>query len=303
MRPLGTFSIAAIDPAEGQMGVAVQSHWFSAGSIVGWAEPGVGVVAIQAALDATYGRLGLAMMKAGKTPQQTLKALLAADPTSEVKQTAILGIQGRVAAHTGVECIPEAGHTVDEGCSAQANIMRNREVWPAILTAFRDSKGKPFAYRLMEALEAGQAAGGDIRGMQSSAMLIVKIHPDEVRWKEKILDLRVEDHPEPLKELRRLLKINEAYKHADNGDNLVTRGKVREAIEEYKRAGELAPQIEELRFWQAVTLLSQGMTEDAMPIFREVFAINPDWKQLLRSLPRIKQFRVEDRHVALVLGK
>jgi uncharacterized Ntn-hydrolase superfamily protein len=296
-----TYSIVAVDKPSGQMGVAIQSRWFSVGSIAGWAEPGVGVMAIQAFPDLSHGHLGLALMKAGRTPEQTLKSLLAGDTRPEIRQIGIVDFQGRVAAHTGEQCVPEAGHMTGVGFTAQANLMRNRNIWLAMATAFEKSKG-PLAYRLMETLEAAQEAGGDVRGKESASMLIVKTTSSGMPWQDRVLDLRVEDHTEPLKELRRLLRIHEAYAHTNYADTLMSYGRMNEATEEFGRAFEIAPEIEEPKFWQAVTVLCQGRTEESIPIFKDVFAINPDWKQVLRSLLRTKLFPINEHEVSQVLG-
>ncbi len=211
--------MVAMDREQGLMGVAVQSHYFSVGSDVPWAEAGVGAVATQSILEVSYGPFGLSLMKGGKTSEEALRALVSADSNPEVRQVAMMDVTGRVSVHTGKKCIPEAGHEMGELFSAQANLMRNRDVWSAMAKAFRKSKGN-LSDRPMEALEAGEAAGGDIRGKQSAAMLIVNLRPTGMPWKDRVLEIRVEDHPEPLTELRRLIRVYEAYRHADRGDSL-----------------------------------------------------------------------------------
>ena len=299
-RPTATYSIVAIDKAHGQMGIAVQSHWFSVGSITGWIEPDVGVIATQSFHDLAHGQLGLALLKAGKTPDEALTALKSIDPTPGVRQTAILDVNGRVGVHTGDQCIPESGHVLGEGFSTQANTMRNTGIWPAMAASFRRSEGS-LAQRLMDALDAGEAAGGDVRGRQSASILIMRTRSTGLRWKDKIVDLRVDDHKEPLKELRRLLRIHEAYQHAINADTLMTEGKIQEAMQEYSYADEKAPEIEESRFWQAVALASKGRMEEAAPLLKTVFAVNPDWKQVLRSLPRTRLFDLDEKATSTLL--
>lgn len=187
--------------------MAVQSRAFRCGGVVPWAMPGVGAVATQSLAERSYGPLGLELLRAGKTPEQALAGLVAADPESEVRQVAILGADGAVAVHTGEACIPEAGHRTGEGYSVQANIMRNDGVWPAMAEAFEGASGS-LARRLLAALDAAEAAGGDWRGRQAAGLLVVPSggHP----W-ETVHDLRVDDHPEPLQELRRLLDLDEGY--------------------------------------------------------------------------------------------
>ncbi len=284
-RPISTYSIVAIDKKAGQMGVAVQSHWFSVGSVVAWGEPGTGVVATQAFVDVSYGPLGISLMRAGKTPTQSLTSLLSSDASAQVRQVAMLDARGRVAVHTGKKCLPEAGHKEGVGFSAQANLMNSRNVWPDMASAFTKSRG-PLSSRLMGALEAAERAGGDIRGGQSAAMLIVSTSPTGPSWKGRLLDLRVEDNSNPLKELRRLLRIHEAYDHANRGDDLITEKKFRQALREYALAARKAPEIAELKFWQGVTLLDKGNVGEATVLLKEAFRARKEWKKVLSVLPR-----------------
>ncbi|MGH9456329.1 MAG: DUF1028 domain-containing protein [Thermoanaerobaculia bacterium] len=279
-----TFSIVARDPVTGDLGVAVQSHWFSVGSVVTWAEPGVGAVATQSIADPSYGPLGLALMRGGKTAEEALRGLLATDPQAEFRQVAMVDDDGVVAAHTGEKSIAAAGHLVGDGFSVQANLMRNAEVWPAMAEAYRTSEGD-LAERLLAALEAGQRAGGDIRGRQSAALLIVRGEASGQPWADRLFDLRVDDHPEPIAELRRLVRLQRAYNHMNRGDELAGEQRFDEAMEEYRNGATLAPEIEELPYWVAVTLFASGREEEALPIFREVFAKNPDWIEVTRRLP------------------
>ena len=266
--------------------MAVQSHWFSVGSVVTWAEAGVGVVATQAFVEVSYGPLGLALMRGGKSPQQALKSLIATDPRPEVRQVAMLDARGRVAAHTGEKCVQEAGHVTGRGFSCQANIMRSRRVWGAMARSFRRSKGS-LAERLMLALESAEQAGGDLRGRQSAAILVVKVNGSSVPWHDRVVDLRVEDHPQPLVEMRRLLRIQQAYVHANNGDVMTEKGDVERALEEYKRSAELYPENVELKFWQAVTLINHGELNKGRAILRGVFRTNKDMKTLLKGMPKV----------------
>jgi uncharacterized Ntn-hydrolase superfamily protein len=291
-RPVSTYSIVAIDKKGGEMGVAVQSHWFSVGSIVPWAESGVGVAATQAFVDASYGPLGLALMKGGKAPREALKSLLATDRSPRVRQVALLDHRGRVAVHTGDACIANAGHLSGRGFSVQANLMRNRRVWPAMASAFRRAKGN-LASRFLATLDAAEEAGGDIRGRQSAAMLVVRIKPSGSSWRDELVDLRVEDDPEPLKELRRLVVLHQSYDHANRADELMTKGKLKEATEQYRLATENVSKNEELLFWEAVGLANHGKPEKAKKILDRVFKKNEDWREVLRRLPGPRLLNVD----------
>lgn len=281
-----TFSIVARDPATGEMGVAVQSHWFSVGSIVTWAEAGVGAVATQSFVDPGYGMRGLDLMRKGIAAPAALKQLVAADAQRDGRQVAMVDSQGRVDAYTGPSAISAAGHQVGSQYSVQANMMANAKVWPAMAAAFESTKGD-LADRLLAALDGAQRVGGDVRGKQSAALLIVKAKSTGRPWvgADRVFDLRIEDHPQPLVELRRLLRLQRAYGHANRGDELMTEKKVEAALKEYQAASVLAPEILELPFWHAVTLASIGREKEAAPIFRAVFAKEPIWAELLGRLP------------------
>lgn len=221
--PLHTYSIVARDSVTGEMGVAVQSHWFSVGSVVPWAEAGVGAVATQSIAEVSYGPLGLALMRAGKSAPKALQALLQADDHPEWRQVAMIDAQGRVAVHTGEKCIREAGHIAGAQYSVQANLMASDQVWPAMAEAYEGAEGD-LADKMLAALEAAQAAGGDIRGRQSAAIVIVKPASSGKPYLDKVVDLRVEDHPAPVKELRRLVKLHRAYELMNEGDEHISAG-------------------------------------------------------------------------------
>ena len=226
-----TFSIVARDPATGEMGVAVQSHWFSVGSVVSWAEAGVGAVATQSFVDPGYGPRGLDLMRRGVPAPKALDELVAADAQPDGRQVAMIDVEGRVSAYTGKSAIASAGHQIGSNFSVQANLMANDRVWPAMATAFAGAKGD-LADRMLAALESGQKAGGDVRGRQSAAILIVKAKSSGRPWvgADRIFDLRVDDNPEPIVELRRLIRLQRAYAHANRGDELMTEKKVEEAL-------------------------------------------------------------------------
>ncbi|HXF50808.1 MAG TPA: DUF1028 domain-containing protein [Dehalococcoidia bacterium] len=281
--PVHTYSIVARDPETGQLGVAVQSHYFSVGSIVSWAEAGVGAVATQSVALVDYGPRGLALMREGLSARQALDALLANDPGRDVRQVAMVDARGNVAAHTGSRCIPAAGHVEGDGFSVQANLMVDGSVWPAMKRAFEESRGD-LAERLLAALDAGQAAGGDIRGQQSAALLVVSGERSPEPWRGRVFDLRVEDHPEPLVELRRLVRLRRAYRLADESDELLAAGDYATARARLEEALTLAPENDELRFWAALTLFRVGEEAHALPMLREVFARGPQWAELVPRL-------------------
>ena len=284
-RPVHTFSIVARDPATGELGVAVQSHWFSVGSIVAWAEAGVGAVATQSFVDPSYGKNGLDLMRSGRSATDTLKELLAKDEAREVRQVAMIDAQGRVDAFTGKNDIQAAGHIVGNNFSVQANLMLNDKVWPAMARAFENAKGD-LADRMMAALDAAQLAGGDIRGRQSAALIVVTGKPTGQAWKDRTFDLRVDDNPEPLKELRRLVTLQRAYNHMNAGDLAVEKKDNEGALREYGAAEKLVPNNAEMIYWHAVALVNMGRVDESLPLFRKVFAMDPNWRTLTPRLPK-----------------
>lgn len=299
-RPVHTYSIVARDPATGQLGVAVQSHWFSVGPIVAWAEAGVGAVATQSFADPAYGPLGLDMMRAGKTARQALAGVLTSDPGEAVRQVAMIDAKGNVAAHTGAKCIPAAGHITGENFSVQANLMLNDKVWPAMAEAFRGARGD-LAERMLAALDAAQAAGGDARGQQSAAILVVSGTPSGRPWKDRLIDLRVEDHPEPLKELRRLVKIHRAYEHMNAGDSAVEAGDLKKAGEEYAAAEAMLPDNVEVVFWHAVQLVNAGKLAESLPLFKRVFAADRNWAELTPRLIKVDLLKAGEANLKAIL--
>src|SRR5262245_59080419 len=285
VRPVHTFSIVARDPATGELGVAVQSHWFSVGPIVPWVEAGVGAVATQSFVDPSYGKNGLELMHAGKSAPDALKELLEKDEGREVRQVAMIDAQGRVDAWTGKNDIQAAGHIVGKNFSVQANLMLNDKVWPAMAHAFESTKGD-LAERMLAALDAAQAAGGDIRGRQSAAIVVVTGKPTGQAWKDRIFDLRVDDSPQPLLELRRLVKLQRAYNHMNAGDLAVEKKDNEGALREYSAAEKLVPNNAEMIYWHAVALVNMGRVDDSLPLFRKVFAMDRNWLTLTPRLPK-----------------
>jgi uncharacterized Ntn-hydrolase superfamily protein len=301
-RPAHTYSIVAIDKQTGELGAAVQSHWFSVGSIVPWVESEVGAVCTQSFVEASYGPLGLELMRAGKSAEEALAALLKADKSESVRQVAMVDASGRAAVHTGKNCIPEAGHHLGDGFSCQANLMLNNSVWPAMAKAFESTPGE-IVDRLMAALEAAEAEGGDIRGKQSAAIIVVRGKSSGVWWKDRLYDLRVEDHPAPLVELKRLIRLNKAYNFMNAGDELLTENKIEEAMKSYLKAMEMYPGNAEMIFWPAVTLASTGRVEESLPLFKKVFAIDYNWAILVPRLPQVGQLPRDKALIKKILAQ
>ena len=283
---IATYSIVARDAASGRLGVAVQSHYFSAGSVVTWAEAGVGAVATQSFADPSYGKLGLDLMRCGRNAHDTLTGLAAADSQRDVRQVAMVDANGNAAAHTGARCIAEAGHVVGEGFSVQANMMHHKSVWPAMADAYRGTGGDLPA-RLMAALEAAEGEGGDIRGMQSAAMLVVDATATRRPWAERMIDIRVEDAAQPLVELKRLLGVRRAYLCRAAAETAFARHDIEAGNREYRKAQALIGDNPEMRFWHAIALVNAERLEDALPLFKEVFAKDQRWLELAERLAPI----------------
>lgn len=298
-----TYSIVARDPQTGDFGVAVQSHWFAVGTSVAWAEPGVGAVATQSFIETSFGPRGLALLRRGRSAQQVLDALLAADPERDVRQVAIVDREGRVATWTGKRCIEAAGHQQGKGFSVQANMMDRATVWPAMARAFEASAGEPLAERLLRALEAAEGEGGDVRGRQSAAIKVVRGKSAGKPWAETIVDLRVDDHDQPVGELRRLYRLQLAYDAMNAGDAALARQKVDEALAHYTTAAGLAPQVQELPFWQAVTLFTTGRQDQALEIFGRVFAADPKLAKLVPRLPKAGLLPDDPEAIRRILAK
>lgn len=301
-RLVHTYSIVARDPQTGEMGVAVQSNWFSVGSLVSWAEAGVGAIATQSFVNPSFGPHGLELLRSGKTAQDVLKELLDADEGREVRQLAIVDAKGNVAAHTGKKCIPAAGHYVGDNFSVEANLMLNDKVWPAMAKAFQESTG-PLAERMVTALEAAQSVGGDIRGKQSAAILVVRAQPTGKIWEDRAIDLRIEDHAEPVKEIRRLLKLYRAYEFMNKGDYAVEKNDMKSALEFYGNAEKMFPDNQEMKFWHAVALANNGMVKESLPIFKEVFKANLNWAVLTERLPAVGQLTVSKEDLQRILAQ
>jgi uncharacterized Ntn-hydrolase superfamily protein len=327
LRPVNTFSIVARDPATGQIGVAVQSHWFAVGQIVPWAEAGVGAVATQSFVDPTYGKLGLDLLRAGKSAPDALRALLTGDGACEVRQVAMIDPSGAVATFTGARDIVAAGGiagqststttvscgsaggtlTVGKDFAVQANLMDNDKVWPAMAKAFTESKGD-LAERMLAALDAAQSVGGDIRGKQSAALVVVNAKATGRPWQDRLYDVRVDDAPDPLAELRRLVAVHRAYNHMNAGDLAVEHKDNEGALREYGAAEELAaktpgiPQsrLAEMTYWHAVALVNMNRVDESLPLFARAFSLQPSWRELTPRL--VKAGLLPEASVQRIVG-
>ncbi|MDA4119613.1 MAG: DUF1028 domain-containing protein [Thaumarchaeota archaeon] len=298
-----TYSIVARDEKTGEMGVAVQSHFFSVGSVVTWARAGVGAVATQAMVDMKYGPLGLEMMAGGKSAPEALDSLLKTDGKRETRQVAMVDSKGRVAAHTGSKCFPYAGNSGGKGFSCQGNIMRTPRVWTSMKRKFQESVGMPLAERLVAALEAGEKVGGDIRGKQSAALLIVGKEAKPTTWEGRLIELRIEDHPDPVPELKRLLRYQRGYDWVNRGDELLNSEKWEDALKAYRKGLELVPEVLELKYWVGLSMLKTRARREGVQTLKEVFKKEKDWRKLTRSMVRAKVLVLSPKVRAELLGK
>uniref|UniRef100_A0A7V2ZID9 DUF1028 domain-containing protein n=1 Tax=Ignavibacterium album TaxID=591197 RepID=A0A7V2ZID9_9BACT len=297
-----TYSIVARDPETGEMGVAVQSHWFSVGSIVSWGEAGVGVIATQSFVNPSFGQRGLEMLKQGMTAQEVVDLLIESDEGRDFRQLAIVDAKGNSAAYTGSKCIPEAGHIVGDNYSVQANLMLSNLVWSEMSKAFESTDG-PLAERLVAALEAAENVGGDIRGKQSAAILVVKGEATGKLWEDRYIDLRVEDNPDPISEIKRLLKVFRAYEHMNNGDLAVEKNDMKLAMDHYSAAMKMFPENLEMKYWTAVTLVNTGQLDNALPLFKEIFSADVNWKKLTPRLIKVGMLNADETTLQKIMNQ
>lgn len=297
-----TYSIVARDPITGEMAVGVQSHWFSVGTTVSWGEAGVGVVATQSFVNKSFGIRGLALLKEGKTAQEALDILLSDDEGREVRQVAIVDANGNVATHTGKKCIKHAGHIKGNNFSVQANMMLSDKVWPAMAKAYEASEGKPLAERVLSAMQAAEKEGGDIRGKQSAALLIVKGKATKEPWNDRTFDLRVEDHPKPIEELTRLVKMQRAYDHMNSGDLAVESGNMSLASKEYKAAEAMFPENLEMKYWHAITLANNKQIDQAVSMLKPIYQKDKNWRTLTERLPEVGLLTVSPKELERLLN-
>mgnify|MGYP000315110646 FL=1 len=295
-----TYSIVARDSVTGNIGVAVQSHWFSVGSVVTYGKAGVGVVATQSFVNPSYGPKGLALMEQGLSPQQALDVLLANDTGEMFRQVAFLNTKGEVSTHTGSSCIEAAGHRQGKNFSVQANMMLNNTVWDAMANAFEKTNGD-LSDRMIAALKAAQGEKGDIRGSQSAAILIVKDKASGNSWEDIVMDLRVEDHANPVAELERLVKVQKAYDFMNNGDLAMELGDTKEAENLYLEAQKLFPDNLEMKYWHAINLLNNREFNKAFPILKSIFVQDKNWKTLTKRLVKSGLLTIDDEKLTEVM--
>ncbi len=275
----------ARDPRTGELGIAVQSHYFSVGSVVTWGRSGVGAIATQSMAEPSYGPMGLDLMASGKTAPEALQSLLETDPRSDTRQVGMVDSKGNVGVHTGSRCIDFAGHITGEQFSCQANLMSNDRIWGAMEREYKISNNLDLPERLVATLEAAEAAGGDARGKQSAALVVVSSQAHPNPWMGRVMDLRVEDSADPLSELKRLVKLKRAYDWVEKGDDFFALGKLEDSLKAYKKAGQLAPDNEEIRFWIGITLMgSQTTRQEGLGIVREILSKSKNWKSVTKSL-------------------
>jgi len=297
-----TYSIVCRDSVTGEIGVAVQSHWFSVGTAVSWAEAGVGAVATQSFTNKSFGIRGLNFLRNGLTAQQALDSLLKDDDGREVRQVAIVDAKGNVAVHTGKNCIDYANHIKGDGFSVQSNMMLTNKVSKAMSEAYEKAKSKPLAERMLLSLEAAQAAGGDIRGQQSTAMIVVPGKSEGKPWDERTVDLRVDDNPAPLKELRRLYNVHTAYLHMNNGDLAVEKTDMVTAMNEYNAAMKMFPKNLEMQYWTAITLANNKQVDKSLPLLKKIFTADANWKELTRRLPKVGLLNITEAELKKILS-
>ena len=279
-----TYSIVARDPETGRFGVAVQSHYLGVGPVVPWLEAGVGAVATQASVNISFGPLGLELLRAGRSAEEVVAALVASDAQAKVRQLGVVDVHGGAAAHTGSDCIPACGHIVGEGFTVQGNLLERDTCWPAMATAYRAAlaEGAPFVERLLRAMEAAEGEGGDVRGRQSAAIMVASADLQQAAWRGRLLDMRIEDHPDPVPELRRIVTMQLAYNLLDDEGDAANAGKT--GAERYAEARQLSPEAYELCFWKGVELATGGDLEAGRSELAIAFAADTRWRTTLQHL-------------------
>jgi uncharacterized Ntn-hydrolase superfamily protein len=302
-----TYSIVARDPETGRFAVAVQSHFLSVGPVVPWLEAGVGAIATQASVNISFGPIGLEMLRAGQSAAEVVASLTGGDERAAIRQLGVVDAEGRAAAHTGSECIPACGHHVGDGYTVQGNLLERDSCWPAMADAYETAltRGEPFVERLLLALEAAEREGGDVRGRQSAAIMVVdgEVRPTRWRgrlWGGRLMDLRIEDHADPVPELRRIVTMQLAYDLSDNDGDAARAGQ--SAADRYAQVRKLAPDAYELVFWTGLELATAGDIEAGRRELQIAFAADSRWRTTLQHLADAGREGVTPELAASLLG-
>jgi uncharacterized Ntn-hydrolase superfamily protein len=284
-----TYSIVARDAQTGRFGIAVQSHYLGVGPVVPWLEAGVGGVATQASVNIAFGPIGLELLRSGLTAEQTVAAVLAGDTSPEIRQLGVVDAEGRAAAHTGAECIPAAGHLVRDGFTVQGNLLARDTCWPAMAAAYESAltEGVPLVERMLRALEAAEREGGDVRGRQSAAIMVADAAVKPAAWRGRLMDLRIEDHPDPVPELRRIVTLQLAYDLLNDEGEAAKEGV--SAEERYAKARRMAPDAYELVFWRAVELATAGDVPGAQRELAIAVSADESWRNTLEHLAEVRR--------------
>jgi uncharacterized Ntn-hydrolase superfamily protein len=268
----------AFDPESGELGIAVASRFFAVGSVVPWARAGVGAVATQSFANTTFGWRGLDLMEQGATPEEALEILLRNDSDPDRRQIGIVAFTGESVTYSGSGCLPWAGGRSGKNYAAQGNILAGEAVVAAMEETFLSAEGT-LADRIYAALVAGDAQGGDARGKQSAALLIVKEGAGYGGYTDRAIDIRVDDHPEPFKELGRLLNFAQMNYAWNQGWTLFTRKKYTEALPHMERTAVIAPDNPEVFYDLAVIRLAAGKQQPALEALRKALELNPNLKK------------------------
>ena len=297
-----TYSIVARDPQTGRFGVAVQSHYLGVGATVPWLEAGVGAIATQASVNISYGPIGLEMLRAGRSAEEVLAGLVAGDPQAQIRQLGVVDPSGRAAAHTGADCIPACGHLVGDGFTVQGNLLERESCWPAMAGAYQSAmaEGVPFVERLLRAMEAAEAEGGDVRGRQSAAIMVVSADLQPAPWRGRLMDMRIEDHPDPVPELRRIVTMQLAYDLLDEEGDAARAGQ--STAERYQRARQMSPDAYELVFWRGVELSTSGDVEAGRRELQIAFDADRRWRTTLEHLAAAGREGVTPELAAVLLA-
>lgn len=284
-----TYSIVAFDEKTGEMAVGVQSHWFAVGKAVPWVKAGVGVVATQSFVNIDYGTKGLQLLEKGAQPEGAFAEVASKDESAAYRQVAIMNNRGEVFTYTGEKCIAEASHYVGKNFSVQANMMANDQVVPAMVEAYQNNMGLPLAERVLESLKAAQNQGGDIRGMQSAALVVVdgKIE-EKTNSAVKKIDLRVDDATNPLAELERLLTVHRAYEFMNEADLAIEKRDFKNALNLYQKAEKLQPDNFEIQFWKALAMMQSPQKAEGTRQMKKIISKHSNWQRLLYRLVEVE---------------